>query len=110
MRLLDLVQQNDAVRAAAHLLGQLAALVIAHVAWRLPKRRETVCGSMYSDISRRIMLSSPPKSSAASAFASSVFPTPVGPRKRNEPIGRFGSFRPARERRMARATAAMASS
>src|SRR5579885_1168559 len=34
MRLLDLVQQNDAVRAAAYLLGQLATLVIAHVPGR----------------------------------------------------------------------------
>ena len=42
---------------------------------------------------------------SASARASSVFPTPVGPRKMNEPIGRFGSDRPARERRMAFATA-----
>ncbi len=38
---------------------------------------------------------------SASARASSVLPTPVGPRNRNEPIGRFGSDRPARERRRA---------
>ncbi len=31
----------------------------------------------------------------------SVLPTPVGPRNRNEPIGRFGSDSPARERRIA---------
>ena len=31
----------------------------------------------------------------ANAFASSVFPTPVGPKKINEPIGRFGSLIPA---------------
>ena len=31
---------------------------------------------------------------SASARASSVLPTPVGPRKTNEPIGRFGSCRP----------------
>ena len=31
---------------------------------------------------------------SASARASSVLPTPVGPRKTNEPIGRFGSWRP----------------
>jgi hypothetical protein len=41
---------------------------------------------------------------SASALASSVLPTPVGPRNRNEPIGRFGSCRPARARRTARAT------
>src|SRR5205085_860281 len=37
---------------------------------------------------------------SASARASSVLPTPVGPRNRNEPIGRFGSFRPARARQL----------
>ena len=31
---------------------------------------------------------------SASARASSVLPTPVGPRKRNEPMGRLGSCRP----------------
>ena len=38
---------------------------------------------------------------SASARASSVLPTPVGPRNRNVPIGRSGSCRPARERRSA---------
>ena len=33
--------------------------------------------------------------------ASSVLPTPDGPRKTNEPVGRLGSLRPARERRIA---------
>ena len=37
----------------------------------------------------------------ASVFAKSVFPTPVGPAKRKQPVGRFGSFKPARERRTA---------
>ena len=47
---------------------------------------------------------------SASARASSVLPTPVGPRNRNVPIGRSGSLRPARERRSALATASTASS
>ena len=47
---------------------------------------------------------------SASALASSVLPTPVGPRKRKVPIGRSGSARPARERRSAVATASIASS
>ena len=34
MRLLDLVEQDDAVALAAHRLGQLAALVVADVAGR----------------------------------------------------------------------------
>src|SRR6266545_4071886 len=46
---------------------------------------------------------------SASARASSVFPTPVGPRKTNEPIGLLGSESPARVRRIAFATASTAS-
>src|SRR5215471_9845256 len=34
VRLFDLVQQDDAIGPAADPLGQLAALVVAHVAWR----------------------------------------------------------------------------
>ena len=37
----------------------------------------------------------------ASALASSVLPTPVGPRNRKLPMGRFGFAMPARERRIA---------
>jgi len=48
-------------------------------------------------------LSSVSNKAAARALPSSVFPTPVGPRKMNDPIGRRGSLRSARERRSARA-------
>jgi hypothetical protein len=65
---------------------------------------------MYSDMSRLIMEFSSPKRNSASVLASSVLPTPEGPRKMNEPDGRFGSFRPARVRRMAWLTALIASS
>ena len=47
---------------------------------------------------------------SASALDSSVLPTPEGPRKMNEPAGRFGSFRPLRLRRMAFDSAVTASS
>jgi hypothetical protein len=50
-----------------------------------------------------------PKRYSASVLASSVLPTPVGPRKTNEPEGRFGSLMPAKVRRMERETALMAS-
>ena len=60
-----------------------------------------MCFSMYSDMSSWISASSSPNRNSASALASSVFPTPEGPRKMNDPDGRFGSFRPARVRRMA---------
>ena len=65
---------------------------------------------MYSDISTRIIAFSVPNIASESALESSVFPTPVGPRNRNEPIGRFGSLSPTRPRRIARATADTASS
>mmetsp|Transcript_29285 Transcript_29285/g.68997 ORF Transcript_29285/g.68997 Transcript_29285/m.68997 type:complete len:275 (-) Transcript_29285:42-866(-) len=63
---------------------------------------------MNSLMSSRTMLSSSSKSAAASALASSVLPTPVGPRKRKEASGRLGSARPALERMMASATASTA--
>ena len=72
--------------------------------------RLTVWRSWYSDMSSRIIASSSSNRHCASAFASSVFPTPVGPRKMNEPIGRFGSFSPARARRTASLSASMARS
>ncbi len=65
---------------------------------------------MYSDISTRIRASASSNINSASALLSSVFPTPVGPRKRNEPIGRLGSAIPARERFTALATLVTASS
>src|SRR5207249_2595117 len=62
-------------------------------------RRATVCFSWYSDMSIRTMARSSSNRNSASARASSVLPTPVGPRNRNEPIGRLGSWSPARARR-----------
>ena len=53
---------------------------------------------MYSLMSMRTMFSSVSKSASASVLASSVLPTPVGPRKMNEPIGRRGSLMPERAR------------
>src|SRR5579875_596651 len=53
---------------------------------------------MYSDMSMRIIVSSSPNRNSASVRASSALPTPEGPRKMNEPVGRLGSFRPARDR------------
>ena len=46
-------------------------------------------------MSMRIIAASSPKSASARVRASSVFPTPVGPRNKKLPIGRLGSDRPA---------------
>src|SRR6266849_6609094 len=63
---------------------------------------------MNSDMSKRTSDFSVPNINWARVRATSVLPTPVGPRNKNEPIGRFGLFRPARERRTARARAIIA--
>ena len=65
---------------------------------------------MNSHMSMRTIAWSSSNRNSAIALVSSVLPTPVGPRNRNEPIGRFGSCRPARARRTALATARTASS
>ena len=64
---------------------------------------------MNSDMSMRTIAVSSSNRNAASALVSSVLPTPVGPRNMNEPIGRFGSWSPARARRTAVETACTAS-
>src|SRR5215218_9472690 len=61
-------------------------------------------------MSMRIIAASSPKRASARVRASSVFPTPVGPRNRKLPMGRFGSESPARARLTASATASTASS
>ncbi len=47
---------------------------------------------------------------SASALASNVLPTPVGPANTKQPVGRLGSFRPLRLRRTALQMLLMASS
>src|SRR6201981_891592 len=60
-----------------------------------------MCFSMNSLMSRRVSDCSSSKRNSASALASSVLPTPLGPRKRNEPIGLPGSRAPPRPARAA---------
>src|SRR6267378_2086776 len=69
---------------------------------------ETECFSMNSDMSKRTSDFSEPNKNSASRRATSVLPTPVGPRKKKQPTGRRGDFSPARLRRIARASAVMA--
>ena len=65
---------------------------------------------MKSDMSMRTRASASPNRNSASVLATSVFPTPVGPRNTNEPSGRRAEDRPVRDRRMADAITEMASS
>ena len=51
---------------------------------------------MYSLISTRIILSGSPNKISASDLAKNVLPTPVEPKKINDPIGLFASLIPTR--------------
>ena len=75
-----------------------------------PTSLDTVCFSIYSDMSNLAMAFSSPNMASARALQSSVLPTPVGPRKMKEPMGLFRSLSPTLPRRMARAMADTASS
>ena len=111
VRLLDLVEEDDRVGLAADLLGELAALVEADVARRRADEAARPCASPCTRTCRaEISASSLPNRKSASALDSSVLPTPDGPRKMNEPLGRFGFFRPARVRRIALLTRPMTAS
>ncbi len=111
VRLLDLVEQHDAVGPAAHRLGELAALVVADVARR--ERRsggETVCFSMYSLMSMRTIVRSSSNRNSASAAPARSCRRRWG---RGTGTSRSAGWGPAGRRalrRMASATATMASS
>ncbi|MNF01190.1 hypothetical protein D3C80_2001450 [compost metagenome] len=51
-----------------------------------------------------MMAFSSPNKKSANDFANSVFPVPVGPRKKKEPIGCPGFVNPERDSKMASAT------
>ncbi len=108
VRLLDSSSRHDRIRVALHLLRQLTALFVADVSGGEPISLLTECFSMYSDMSKRISAWRCRKGSSASARASSVLPTPVGPRNTKLPTGRAGFLSPARERRIAREIAEIA--
>ena len=88
VRLLDLVEEHDGVGPAADGLGELAALVVADVAREARRSGGPPCASPCTRTCRGAPCAcSSSNRNSASARASSVLPTPVGPRKRNEPIG-----------------------
>ena len=74
-----------------------------------PTSLDTENFSMYSDISIRTILDSSSNSCCANALATSVLPTPVGPRNMKEPNGRFSSWIFAFERMIASDTRRKAS-
>ena len=87
MRLFDFVEQHHRIRPAAHFFGQLSAFFVADITRRSAKQPRTgelllVLGHVDTD--ERVLAV---EEEFARVRANSVFPTPVGPRKMNEPIG-----------------------
>ena len=74
---------------AAHRLGQLTAPGRSRCTRGAPTRRATECFSPYLHVDPdhgALVV----EQEVRQRFANSVLPTPVGPRNRNEPVGRFG--------------------
>ena len=105
VRLLDLVEQDHAVRLAADGLGELAALFVADVAGRRADEARHVVPLHVSRTCRSSPCSSslPNMNSARTPCEVRSYRYRSGPTKKKTPIGRRGSFRPARARRTARA-------
>ena len=91
---LQLVEQENRVGMLPDRFGELAAILMSHIPRGEPVRRLMVCFS--ENLSCRTGAGPPsvPKSTWAKALHSSVFPTPVGPRKRKAPTGRSGLLEP----------------
>src|ERR1051326_6010038 len=110
VRLFDLVEEHDRIRPATHRLRKLPAFLVANVSRRRTdqsRRGELFHVLRHVDLNQRV---ASPNMNSASFCARKVLPTPVGPRKMNEPIGRRGSFKSARLRRSAFEIAVTASS
>jgi hypothetical protein len=110
MRLLDLVEENHRVGPAMHGLGQLAALVVAHVARRRanqPRHGVLLHVLAHVDANHGLLVVEEKLGQRARGFG---LAHAGRPRKMKLPIGRLGSLRPARERRMALATTVSAAS
>ena len=60
-----------------------------------PKSLETLCFSINSLISKRIIAFSSSNKNFAKALADCVFPTPVGPKNKKLPIGLLSVLSPA---------------
>ena len=101
MGLLDLVQEDDGIGTPLDRLGQLAAFLVADISREARRSAGRRCASPCTPTcragpwpARRRTGIRPGRGPARSC------PTPVGPRKMNEPSGRVASWMPARARRM----------
>jgi len=79
--LVELVEQDDRERVLSHVIGEKACRALSRIADELFEGVK----SLYSLMSTRKSLSRLPNKNSAVAFASSVFPTPVGPTTKRFP-------------------------
>ena len=106
MRLLDLVEQQHAVRMLGDGLGEQAALVEADVARRrADQARHRVPLHVLGHVEAQELDA---HARCASCRVTSVLPTPVGPANRKEPTGLRWSPRPERAILIAAASASIA--
>ena len=92
-----------AVRFSTDSFGQLTAFFVSNISGALRSdeiQNISPCTHSY----RFVPYCSSSNSAAARLFASSVLPTPVGPKNRKEPMGLVGSLIPALERMIASVT------
>ncbi len=110
MGFFDFIEKDHAVRTAADRFRELSSFFEPDIAGR--RAQEPGHGVLFL-VFRHVDADHGPfivERNSARARASSVLPTPVGPRKMKEPMGRLGSLRPERARTTASATADTASS
>ena len=95
----------------SYFVAELSTFIVSHVSRR---RTDHLCHRMLFHIFRHIdpnhRIFSSKQCLCQSLGKALILPTPVGPRNKKEPIGRFGLFNPTRPRFTARVTALTASS
>ena len=108
--LFDLVEQHHGIGLTAHLLRELAALLVAHISGRRAHQtghRVLLHVLGHVDADHGVLVA---EHGLGQGLAQLGLAHTGGTQNRKEPMGRLGSFRPTRLRRMALATAVTASS
>jgi hypothetical protein len=88
VRLFDFVEKHHRVRPTPHRFGKLAALFVTDISRRRTDQtrcREFLHVLRHVDLNERVAIA---EHEFGRVCARKVLPTPVGPRKMNEPIGR----------------------
>ena len=110
MSLFDLIEQHHRVRLAPNRLAQLATFLVADITRRSTDQpADGVLLLVFRHVQPDHVLIGV-EQGGGQGPGQLVLPTPVGPRKMNDPTGRDGSAIPALDRMMASVTAWTASS